>query len=95
MAEVYVRCSTFVLILSYVLDHCPAGRSNDDLFSFCQGQTDLNVLVFHAVHDAMNPNKVPMFPGPLEVKINTQHQRPSTMINSRHASCCIKPTLSV
>ena len=43
MAEAgfYLQLTIFVLFSTYVLDHCPAGRSNDDpvLISW-QGQPD-------------------------------------------------------
>ena len=58
----FVQLTIFVSIWTYVLNHCPAGRSNDDpgLFPGRGSQIQIeNVLVFQGVYDAMCPNKVP------------------------------------
>ena len=51
----------FCVDLDICLYHCPAGRSNDDpVLVYWQGLSNSD-LKFNAVHDAMYPNKAPLF----------------------------------
>ena len=65
----------------YVLDHCPAERSNDD-----------PVLVFYDVHDAMYLNKLPRAFGVFQPRNITEPHPPPYLhtgyFRYRHSFLC-------
>ena len=103
MAEAwfFVPLTIFVLIWKYVLDHCPAGRSNDDLVLVSwQRQPDSNDMTGKAFFLACLPNNLLAWRWRLIVVLETWCYFPPTVIlgggggggvclsyHSRHCAC--------